>query len=166
MGQLNLNGIKNAVKNILDAANTTTGSPVDLSANLTNRVSKVLTVNPDLIPIQDDYFPCVTVHYDSKSMNQDTIAQTMTNAKRKAELILDINAAVIDYNIDSPANDSSSDQIEYLAENIEEILRANPDLSATAKWSMVDSADYYGTALDQETSFRGVKLSLKVTQWY
>ena len=66
---VDLNGIKSTLKTLFDTANTTTASPVDLSNNMTQRVKRVLTVNPEQIPPQASFFPFVTSYITSKSNN-------------------------------------------------------------------------------------------------
>jgi hypothetical protein len=166
MGQLNLINIKNAIKNILDSANTSTASPVDLSANLTRRVQKVLTVNPEKIPVQDSFFPCVTCHVESKDLNQETMARSQTIGKRKADITMMIAVGLYENTVTDNTQDEASNQIEYLAENVEEILRANTKLSATADWSMIDNVQYYASPIDQETNIRSAELTLKITTFY
>ena len=167
MAQVDLSDIKTQIKSILDTANTTTGSPIDLSNGLTNRVNKVLKINPDMFPVQASFFPCVTCYIDSKtSIEQDTIARTMTIAKRKSNIVIKINVGVYQNNCPDVTEDKSSQECEQLMENVEEILRANPTLTNTVKWSAPTEVQYYTSMINQETVVRAAEMDLKAVIFY
>lgn len=150
---INLNGIKTTIQSILNTANTTTASPTDLSVGLEDRIKEVMTVNPDLIPIDTSRLPAVTIWIDSKSVIPDTIAATQLAAKRKAKVRFKIAGAVFRSLITDYRTDLADDEAAILMENIEEILRGNPNLSGTVSWQFPSDINYY-TRTQEETMYR------------
>src|SRR5436189_3416926 len=90
MAVVPLSTIKSATQTILENANTTTGSPIDLSGSMVNRIRQVLQVNVEKIPIQPSFFPCITMFYESKNIQLLDIAANMINGRRRAEVDLKI----------------------------------------------------------------------------
>lgn len=167
MAQVDIQSIKENLRFLLETANTTTASPVDLSNNMTDRVQKVLRVNPSRIPLQASFFPYVTVYADSKEMKQQTIAVNNANAVRQATLRMKIIGAVQNWTIDNSfEQDEGDDDIEILMENIEEIIRNNETFSNTVTWKAPEKVTYYDTDLDEGTSIRVAVMELRAEIYY
>lgn len=163
-----LNGIKEAIQNILIAANTTTASPIDLSSGLLNnkRVKKILKVNPEMIIPQASFFPLVTCYVDGKEMQRDDIAQNQLNVKRRATVDLKIVASVWNNNIVSVDEDPADEDINYLMENIELILRSDHTLNNTVNWQRPLDVKYYTSAINTQNHIRTGILSLQCNVFY
>ncbi len=142
-----LNGIKTALKSLFDTANTTTASPIDLSSGLSNsqRVKKVLTVHPEFIRPQASFFPFVTCYVDEKQIDSDQIAGNQLNANRMSDLTINIVGAVFNANMTDVTKDPADDDINYLMENIELVLRSSPNLSGAVKWQKPTGINYFSS---------------------
>lgn len=168
MPQVDIDGIKGAIKTILDAANTTTGSPIDLSNGLATRVQRVMMVHPSYIPIQPSFFPVITVYPLSKKISQQTMghAGTQRSALRKSELTLAIVAASYEPFFTNINEDQGAENTEQLLENIEEVLRSNVDLNSTCSWAIPSDVTYDVIPLSEEAHLRTGAITLDVTIYY
>jgi hypothetical protein len=124
VARADLGGIKSAVQSILETANTTTGSPIDLSDSMASRVRQVLQINVEIMPPpQPSFYPCITMFYDGKQVELQDIAGSMLTGRRKAELDLKIVGIVWVDNMNT-ANfqykDLADNECEQLMENIVE----------------------------------------------
>lgn len=169
MARVNLSTIKSAVQTILEGANTTTGSPIDLSDSLITRVNKILQVNIEKMPIQPSFFPCITMWYEGKSIELIDIAANMLNGRRRASLDLsivgivwvdDMNTANFQY------KDLADDECEKLMENIEQVLRADPTLGGNALWSKSTNVDYAVVEISEDSHMRVGILNHNITVQY
>ncbi len=150
-----LNNIKTQLKSIFDAANTTTASPIDLSSDLTTRVQKVLTVHPNLIPVQASYWPFVSCYVESKDPNAGTdIAGDQLQAKRKGKVKIFVVGGFYNENFVTDTKDPADDDINYLMENIELVLRGNPTLKLTVKWQKPVDVKYMVAPMSEQTHIR------------
>lgn len=168
MGQVDIDGIKTQIKSILDTANTTTASPVDLSSGLRRRVQKVLKLHPMKVPIDPSYYPWVSMYVDNKEIEAISMgnAGTQKSALRRAELIINVVCATQEPIIETLIEDQADENVEQLMENVEEILRSNFDLNSTVSWSFPDSAEYHDEPWDERTFIRGALLPLRCTVFY
>lgn len=166
MAQIDLNGLKTAIKSILDTANTTTGSPIDLSQNLNDRVQQVLKVHPGRISIQASFYPYITMFIDDKAIELASIARNQVSAKRLAELEINIVGAVSENIITSVNADDADEEIEALMENIEEVLRSNDTVNSTVKWAKPTRVNYHGAAFDEESIIRAATMTFNATVEY
>lgn len=166
MSVVPLNTIKTAIQSTLNTANTTTASPLDLSNGLENRVTEIMTVNPELIPISATRLPAVTIWLDAKDIDHDTIATNQLQAKRKCTLTFKIAAVVFRSLVDDYRTDLADDEAALLMENIEEVLRNNPNLSGNVLWQVPTGATYHNVALAEETAMRVGIMSLDVVTRY
>lgn len=168
MAQVDIDGIKGAIKSILDAANTTTGSPIDLSAGLATRVQRVMTIDPSRIVPQPSFFPFITVVARSKDIEQQTIGHkgNQTSALRLGVLSVDIIAASYEPFFTNLNEDQGAENTEQLMENIEEILRANVDLNSTCSWAHPVRLQLDGIPWDEEAHLRAGILSLECKVFY
>lgn len=163
-----LNSIKEAVQNMFLTANTTTASPIDLSANLSNskRVKKILKVNPEMIIPQASFFPLVTCYVDSKDISRDDIAQNQLQTKRRATVDLKIVASVWNNNIVSVDEDPADEDINYLMENIELILRSDHTLGGTVTWQKPVDLKYFTSTMNVQNHIRTGILTLQCSVFY
>lgn len=164
--RVDLKGIRDEIKSVLDALNTTTGSPIDLSANMTQRVRKVLSIHPERIGPQASFFPLVTSYIEEKDIIQDDMAGSQLNAKRRSSVTVSVVGAVWNQNMSTNLEDPADNDINYLMENVELGLRSNANLNSKVKWQIADSVRYYFTALDEQTHLRSGLLTLKCTVYY
>ena len=166
MAQVDLNTIKANIKTILDAANTTTGSPIDLSANMNERVNRIMKTHPGKIPQQTSFFPLVTMYYDGKDVEIETIAATQAKARRISKVDLKIVAIVQESLVSSVDEDESDEQIEVLIENVEEVLRSNDTLSNSVKWHKPIDVQFHAAEFDEMTIIRAATLTIELTVEY
>lgn len=161
-------GIKDTLKSIFDAANTTTASPIDLSSNLSNskRVQKVMTVHPDMIRPQASFYPFVTCYIDNKNITSKQIAANQLNAKRESDVSIKIVGAVFNQNMTDVTKDPADNDINYLMENIEQVLRANPSLSGKVLWQAPETVEYFSAQIDQHNNIRCGVLTLSAKVHY
>ena len=165
---VDLVGVKNAIKSLLDTANTTTASPIYLSNGLTNKVQKVLTVHPLMVMPQASYYPFVTCYVTDKSIQSSGMAANALTVKRKAELSIDVVGGVWCNNVTDDTKDAGDDQILYLMENVEMALRAATAETFTGKitFETPDRCQYFTSPLNEENSVRAGILTLKATVYY
>lgn len=166
--RVNLNSIKSNIKSLLDSSNTTTASLIDLSADLSNskRVKKVLTVNPEMIIPQASFFPLVTCYVTNKQITSNDIAKDQLNIKRRATVTVSIVGSIWNNNFVDVTKDPADDDINYLMENIELILRSDYNLSNSCNWQKVSECKYYTTILDEQTHLRSGIINLDCEVYY
>lgn len=134
MTQISIDTIKTNIKSILDAANTTTGSPIDLSLGLNTRVARVLKIHPGRIPIQPSHFPYVTMYVPRIDIKQLTMGNRGSQASslREGLISLDIVGCCFEPFFSDLNEDQGEENVEKLMQNIEEILRSNHNLNFTS----------------------------------
>jgi len=163
---IDLVGIKSAIKTILSDANTVGASPVDLSNGMSQRVKSFYTVNPELIPTQNTLWPYVTTYIGSKSINSDDIAKTQLDTKRKSELEIFIIAGLYNNSFSDKTKDPADDDINYLMENIEIIMRSNYNLNAKVSWPKPSRVEYYSGKLNEQAHVRFGILTINAIVYY
>lgn len=163
-----LNDIKEKIQNLFLAANTTTATPIDLSANLASsiRVREILKLHPEMIIPQASMFPLVTCYIQNKNMRRDDIAGSQLNTKRRSTITVDVVGSVWNSNFSQVDEDPADEDINYLMENIELILRSNPSLDGLVSWQKPVSCRYYTTILDEQTHLRSGILQLECEVFY
>jgi hypothetical protein len=168
MTQVSISNIKTQIKSILDSANTTTGSPIDLSANLDTRVQQVLKIHPAKVYVDPGSFPFVSVYAESKEIEQQTMGHkgNQASALRRADLTLNVVCAVQEPLIESVKADECDENCETLMENIEEILRSNVDLNSSVSWAIPSNVDYHDAPWDERNVIRGAIMTLDCTVYY
>jgi hypothetical protein len=164
-GSVDINAIKENIRYVLDAANASGGSPIDLSANLTTRIKTVLKVNPEKLRPDAPLFPCVTVFMSEKKIEPKTIAADQVNAKRKAIVTFKVVGLMWNDNMTTYKEDPSDNDLEYLMENIEVILRHYPTVG-NVNWQIPSAVTYHASGYDEETHMRVGILSLETTIFY
>jgi hypothetical protein len=164
--RVDLNGIKSQLKILLDAANSSSADPIDLSANMSARVIKILKINPEQIPTQSSHYPLVTCYIESKPILSQDICKDQLTAKRKAKINIVVMGAVWNQNFKTVGVDPADEDINYLMENIELTLRANPTLGHTVNNSAPTNIAYYGGWVGEGIHLRAGFLSLEATVYY
>jgi len=166
-GALDIPNIKEQVRWILDTNNTTTSSVLDLSASMSKRVRQIQKVNPEKLSLQANLFPAVTVFAEKKSIVARTIARNQITGKREAKLSLSIVGMVWNQNFSADINNDPADQdLEYLMENIERVLRSYPDLGNNVTWQIPNDITYHNASFDEKAHFRVGFLDIEVTVFY
>ena len=163
MAQINFDTIKTNLKSLLDDANTTTGTPIDLSQGMSTRVSRVLKVHPGRIAIQPSHFPYVTSFISDKSIEQVTFGTRGTQASSLRQAIVTIQVVGCCYEpfFTDINEDQGSENVEKLMENIEEIIRSTPNLNYTSTaWCTPQRVQYDDVPYDEEAHLRAGILTL------
>lgn len=166
--RVDLNGILDRIQTLLTEANTTTASPINLSADLLNGkvVKQILKVNPEMIIPQASIFPLVTSYIPAKDIIGQDIAKDQLSAKRRSTLNVNVVGTIWNNNIRDFKEDPADTDIHYLMENIELVLRSDPSLNNLVKWQKPVSCKYYTSLLDEQTHLRSGLLSLECELFY
>ena len=165
-GSVDISNIKETIRFIINAANTTTGSPIDLSNNLTTRVKQVMKINPEKIRVDVNSYPCVTVFTNKKTIEMKTIAKDQVFGKRKCELVFTIVGIVWNDLTSDYKEDGSDEDVEILMENIEVILRSYANLSSTVTWQFPTGVQYHSVPYSEDTHMRVGVMDLQATIYY
>jgi hypothetical protein len=165
MTAINLQNLKTQMKTILDTANTTTAS-TDLSGSMSARIQKVLTLNPAKIPPQASFYPFVTVFVEGKELPETDMAVSLGRAKRLAKVNISVVGAVFHSAITSDLDDPTELDINYLMENVEQILRDDTTLNGACKWHLPQSVDYYDIFNEEEPFLKAGELKMQATILY
>jgi hypothetical protein len=163
---VDLHGIITAIKTLLDNCNAQASSPVDLSNGMTQRVKKVMTINPDYIIPQATNFPFVTSFVTAKSKNREDIAKDQLNAKRDTTITIEVVGAVFNSNIVENTEDPALKDIYLLMENVELILRSDYRLGGTVSWQSMSDVKYFAYPLDTRNHIRTGVLTLNARILY
>jgi hypothetical protein len=166
MAQVDIANIKETVRSVLDTANTTTASPLDLSSGLTNRIRSVMKLNPELIKVDAEVFPYVTIFTSKKSIRPQTIAGSQQGGKRRADLTFTVMGVVWNDYSSSITVDPADTDVEKLMENIEDVLRSNDNLAGYASWQIPTDVTYHSAPFDEDTHLRIGIMDLQVTVFY
>lgn len=163
---VDLNGIKDTIQLNLLNANTTTASPVYLSNNLTSKISRVLKTNPNLIPMQASFYPLVTCYVTGKRVESADMSIDQLNAKMKCTIDIEVVGAIWNQNFVNDDEDPADEDINYLMENVELVLRNDYNLSGKVTWQRTTGIEYYITPLDEQTHLRFGVLKLECLKYY
>lgn len=162
---LNIVGIKDAFKTVLDAANSS-GAAYDLSMSLTSRVANVLTRSMNSEMFNADVLPCVTIYTDKKVVTNAGMCNTQLLAKRQAAVSFQIAAVLENHNYSTIDKDAANDDIEKLMENIEEVLRRNDTLNGTVLRQSVTNVTYHDWGRSEQEHYRIGIMDVDVIQFY
>lgn len=165
MAVLDLNGIKEQLQTIFEAANTTTATR-DLSSGLETRVQKILKVHPGRIPIQANWYPFVTIYIEAKDVAEKSICKGQANSKRRADVDIKIAGCVWNSTVANDDGDDASDDAESLMENIEQILRSYTDINSTVSWSFPVRITYHNYAFEEDASLRAGVMTYRAIAYY
>ncbi len=169
MARVALGSIKTSTQSILNTANTTTGSPIDLSDSLTTRIQQVLQINVERIPIQPSFYPCITMFYDNKGVTIQDIAKDMLTSRRRGEIDLKIVGLVWIDNMNTSNfqyKDLADNECEQLMENIEQVLRSDPTLGGNCLWSKTTDVSYHSYQVSEDSHMRAGIMNHKITVQY
>jgi hypothetical protein len=165
-GTINISNIKENVRFVLDQANTTTGSPIDLSSGLTTRVKQVMKVNPEKIKVDVNSYPCVTIFTNDKTIELKTIAKDQATGKRKCEMTFTVVGMVWNDLTSDYREDSADEDCEILMENVENVLRSYDTLGNVVAWQFPDKVTYHSVPYSEDAHFRVGVMDLKATIYY
>jgi hypothetical protein len=157
MTQISLDTLKTNIKSILDAANTTTGSPIDLSSGLNTRVSRVLKVHPARIPIQPSFFPYIASYVSKINVEQVTMGNRGSQASALRMALVEIAIVGVCYEpfFTDINEDQGEENVERLMQNVEEILRSNPSLNHTSTtWVIPKNHEFIDTEYTESAHLR------------
>ncbi len=163
---VNIGQLKQNVATILEAANTTTGSPIDLSANLATRVNTINRYNPEVMRLDHSRLPAICIYTDRKDPELDDIARNMATGKRRAKLTLRIAGLVWSTDFSDASTDPADDELEILMENIERVLRSEDTLFGQCRWHVPKGITYHTAPFDEETAFRVGLMDLEIDLQY
>ncbi|MBK8260141.1 MAG: hypothetical protein IPK80_02250 [Nannocystis sp.] len=165
---VDLNGIKSAIQTVLNSANTTTASPIDLSSGLSGsrRVQRVLKTHPERIRPQASFFPLVTCFIPSKTITTETIGGGQLRNTRRATIEVQIVGGIWNQNFQQVDEDPADEDIAKLMENVELALRADTTLAGKVNWQRPSSCKYFTTLIDEQTHLRSGVLTLECEVYY
>lgn len=169
MARISYSSIKNSIQTILENANTTTGSPIDLSDSLTDRVKKVLQINVEKIPIQPSFYPCITMFIDSKQVTLKDISRTMLDGRRQGDIDLKLVGIVWIDNMNTASfeyKDLADNECEQLMENVEQVLRTDPTLSGNVLWSKTTDVSFHSYPVSEQSHMRVGLMTFRLSVLY
>lgn len=168
MAVVDMNGIKTGIKSILDTANTTTGSPIDLSNGLQTRVKQILTLNVEKIPIQPSFYPCVTAFFKGKMIEPMTMAANQLNAHRKAEIDITVVGIVwVDrLSVNFEYTDFADNECELLMENVEQVLRNDATIGGRVLFSHPTAVTYHDFVTEEGAHMRAGVMNIQARAHY
>ncbi len=161
-----INTIKETIRYVLETANTTTGLPIDLSSNLTQRVKTVLKVNPEKLRPDAPLFPCVTTFLSQKKIEAKTISKDQVVGARKAVLSFKVVGMMWNQNMTTYKEDPADNDLEYLMENVEVVLRHYATLNNLCNWQIPHAVTYHSSGYDEQTHMRVGIIDLEVMIYY
>ena len=119
-----------------------------------------------MIRPQASFFPLVTCFVESKTWRSEDMAGASLNSVRRAQLTLKVVGSLWNDNLVDIKKDPADDDINYLMENIELILRSSPNLGGKVTWQKATDVKYYTTVLNQQTHLRSGVLTLDCEVFY
>lgn len=165
-GSVDLVALKETIRYILDVANTTGGSPINLSENMVNPVQHVMKVNPEKLRPGGNFLNVVTVFVSDKRPEFKTIAKDQVLGRRVAKVTMKIAGIVWNDNMTDYREDPADNDLEYLMENIEVVLRHYATLNNFATWQIPRAITYHSSGYDEETHMRVGIMDLEITCYY
>ena len=166
MAVVNYKNVIDNIQSILKDWNKATAT-YDLSTNLDKRIGVISKRNPSFIVDQPSQLPAICIRIDNDTKAFEEMSRTNLQASKKSELTFSI-IGLLWYNPllgNVDANDPSDDEIHYMAENVEEVLRRNHKLNGSVLYSYPESIDFYED-LDEESYFRTFVMSYKAILFY
>lgn len=161
-GTVDLNNLLETIQYCLEQANTTTGSPIDLSNSMTKRVQTIDKINPTKIRPQASLFPYVTCFITGKEIENQTFAKNQSTMKKLATVSIDIAGMVWNPILVTKDSDPADNDIHLLMENIELVLRSYDTLNSTCRWQFAEVVEYYDEEIDETSHLRAGIIRLKV----
>ena len=115
---------------------------------------------------QASFYPLVTCYITEKTINSSDFAKDQLSAQRRSTVSIEVVGAVFNQNFISVDEDPADEDINYLMENVELVLRSDPSLNNLVKWQRPSSVRYYITALDEQTHLRAGILQIEAETFY
>lgn len=116
---------------------------------------------------QATVMPLVTIFTERKVISQKTIAKDMVNARREGRLVLSVAGLVWNQNfLQDIWEDPADNDLENLMENIEYVLRENPNLGGNANWHIPNDVTYHNFPMNEQTHFKCGILQLEAAIYY
>ena len=165
MSVIDLAGIKTQIKSLLDTANTTTASTF-LSNNMTDKIQKVMTINPAKVPPQASFYPFVTTWVDSKDIDTETMTLNVSKGRKIAQINISVLGAIFHSPITSDLDDPTELDVNFLMENVEQILRDSTTLNSTCKWHLAESVEYFDIFNGDKPFLRAGQLKITANVQY
>jgi hypothetical protein len=123
-------------------------------------------VHPEMLTQQASFYPLVTCYITEKTINSSDFAKDQLSAQRRSTVSIEVVGAVFNQNFISVDEDPADEDINYLMENVELVLRSDPSLNNLVKWQRPSSVRYYITALDEQTHLRAGILQIEAETFY
>lgn len=161
MAKVDYANIKNQVKAILEAANTSTATPLDLSNGLRDRPLLISMRHPAKVMADAPELPAVCMYYDQEDNVVETFAKDLSNANIRNDIELRIVSIVSFIDIGSTDVESDS-ECETLNSNVKEILRNNFTLNDAVKFSVPLRTTFFED-ISEENIIRAAEFTLKCT---
>jgi hypothetical protein len=156
---LNIISFKNSLQNLLHKNNTTT-SAYDISASMAVRI-KTIEAQYSKVPIINILYPAVFVEINRQTELFETVG---VGARRRVEISADL-VAIANYGMGIPdGRQKAEEQMFYMAQNIQALIRAYPKLSQTSlvMQANIESVEY-GVVESNDTWNCAAKIGLNVT---
>lgn len=166
MSQLDLNGVISAIRTILLTANTSGGSPIDLSANLTNRVSAINNYSPTYIEPGRDKMPAIHVWLESKDVSQKEVSINQVNGRREATLRMKVAGFVVMDTFLTQNINKSEEELRTLMENIERVLRSNDKFTNTVDRQRITNVTYFDLPYADSVAFKAAVMDIEARKLY
>lgn len=165
-GTVDLVNIKEQIRYILYYANTTTGDPINLSNNMVKTVNSVVKYHPAQLPMQASLFPAVCIWVDEKTLDAQDISRNQRNVRRHTKLNISIAGIVYNDNMTDSLENPADEDVEYLMENIELILRAHETLGNSVSWQFPTKTEFHATTLGKTAQLKAGIITLECTVVY
>ena len=152
--QLNLNQIKENVQTFLQDANTATADAY-LSESMVTPVQSILKTNPERIRPDATDFPFITVFITGKNIEKQDMSRNDAIGKRWGTVQLRLVAGVWNDSYKNRDEDPADNEIEYLMENIELVLRNQDNfLAGNTTIQTPGNVEYFTHMMEEENHLR------------
>lgn len=121
-----------------------------LNTNLSREVMQVVSGDPFIVPVPNNLYPTIFVDL----VDKEEVWGSLGDKEKSVTLTLNVYCLVF---LQATA-DNSDTEVQYLADNVEEIIRGNTNLDNTVDWATPTTCDF-------ATGFKdGVHLSCAVIE--
>jgi len=148
------------IYNMFNNANAT-GASYELFTNMDKPIQRIVKGNPANIPNQVTHYPAIYINLNSKETEFSDIMKS--GGRYKCEINWDVYGFVFK----APGSNNSDQQVRYLAENIEEVVRRNITLSGLSDnlYNFIDTTEFAG--LEEDGIYlSAVRLNLRTVHLY
>ena len=152
-----------AIQSALSTANAT-GASYELFNNMQKPIQAIIQANPNKLATSGHELPAITIEVDSAN---HTPSEFRSTATRGREAIIDIIVTGMVWEDSRYDNDEdlADRECHYLAENIEEVLRADVTVSNNFA-SLIPSETQFYDVLDEEAHFRACVITFQGKIFY